>query len=135
MSGKEFDFWQDHSLRYLEMAFRADRCEVLCDPDGLGERTGDCGDTVRLFITMREDRIHRISVEVKGCLNTLACANAVAELAEGCRLDEAWRITPRVVRDFLETLPAGHEHCAELAVGALYLALSDCQRRCSAGTG
>jgi nitrogen fixation NifU-like protein len=28
------------------------------------------------------------------------------------------------VADFLKTLPADHFHCAELAVGALYLALA-----------
>ncbi len=129
MNGKEFDFWQDHSLRYLEMAFRADRREILCNPDGAGERTGDCGDTVRIFITTRGSRIDRVSLDTEGCLNTLACANAIAELAEGRRMDEAWRITPEEVRNFLETLPQGHGHCAELAVGALYLALSDCERR------
>jgi nitrogen fixation NifU-like protein len=29
------------------------------------------------------------------------------------------------VIEFLETLPKGHHHCAELAVGALYRALAD----------
>jgi nitrogen fixation protein NifU and related proteins len=29
------------------------------------------------------------------------------------------------VIEFLETLPRGHHHCAELAVGALYRALAD----------
>ena len=40
-------------------------------------------------------------------------------------MDEAWEITPETVANFLETLPADHYHCAELAVGTLYLALSD----------
>jgi nitrogen fixation NifU-like protein len=41
-----FDFWQDHSTHYLEMALGCDRCEVIKHPDGYGKRTGDCGDTV-----------------------------------------------------------------------------------------
>jgi hypothetical protein len=40
---QEFDLWQDHSLRYLEMAFRTDRREIIERPDGYGRRTGVCG--------------------------------------------------------------------------------------------
>ena len=129
MSEKEFDFWQDHSLRYLEMAFRSDRRETVADPDGCGTRTGDCGDTVTFFLTNRQGRIQSISFETNGCLNTNACANTVCELIEGKTLEEAWSLTPEEIAGYLETLPEDHFHCAELAVGALYLALSDCRRR------
>lgn len=129
MSEQPFDFWQDHSLRYLEMAFRSDRRETVAEPDGLGSRTGDCGDTVTFFLTTRQGRIRSISFETNGCLNTNACANTVCELVEGKTLEEAWSLTPEDVAGYLETLPADHTHCAELAVGALYLALSDCRRR------
>jgi nitrogen fixation NifU-like protein len=33
------------------------------------------------------------------------------------------------VVDYLEALPKGHLHCAELAVGALYRALADARRK------
>jgi nitrogen fixation NifU-like protein len=36
------------------------------------------------------------------------------------------------VADYLEPLPEDHFHCAELAVGAFYLALADSQRPRSA---
>ncbi len=129
MSEKSFDFWQDHSLRYLEMAFRSDRRETVDNPDGYGSRTGDCGDTVTMFLTTGQGRIRSISFDTNGCLNTNACANAVCELAEGKTLDEAWALTPEDVIEDLQTLPPEHTHCAELAVGALYLALADCRRR------
>jgi nitrogen fixation NifU-like protein len=32
------DFWQDHSLTFLEMAFRTDRRERLDKPDGYGKK-------------------------------------------------------------------------------------------------
>jgi len=126
---KPFDFWQDHSLRYLEMAFRTDRRERLENPDGFGSRTGDCGDTVSFYLTVRDDRLESVSFEANGCMNTMACANTVAEFAEGKTVEKAWGITPEKVVDYLETLPKGHTHCAELAVGALYLALADSRRR------
>jgi hypothetical protein len=33
MDQKKFDFWQDHSLHYLEMAFRNDRREIVKHPE------------------------------------------------------------------------------------------------------
>jgi nitrogen fixation NifU-like protein len=127
MEKEQPDFWQEHSLHYLEMAFRTDRQERITQPDGYGKKTGVCGDTVEMFLSMNGDILDTISFDVNGCMNTNACANTVAHLTEGKRLDEAWEITPEDVARYLETLPEDHLHCAELAVGAFYLALSSSQ--------
>jgi nitrogen fixation NifU-like protein len=83
METMEFDFWQGHSLHYLEMASRNDRRERIDHPDGYGKRTGECGDTVEMYLTIDNGRIRSVSYETNGCMNTNACANTVAELAEG----------------------------------------------------
>jgi nitrogen fixation protein NifU and related proteins len=127
MNEKNFDFFQDHSRHYLEMALRTDRLEIMKTPDGYGKKTGECGDTVVVFMRVVGDIIQAISFLVDGCINTTACCNTVAHLVEGRRVEDAWEITPEAVVDYLETLPSGHAHCAELSVGALYLALSDIQ--------
>jgi nitrogen fixation protein NifU and related proteins len=126
------DFWQDHSITFLEMAFRTDRRERLENPDGYGKKTGDCGDTVEFFIKVDGDRIGTLSYDINGCLNTNACCNAVISLIEGKSVDAAWEIAPEKVAGFLESLPDDHFHCAELVVGTLYLALADTRenRRC-----
>ena len=123
MEPEKFDFWQDHSLHYLGMAFRNDRREIVKQPDGYGKRVGECGDTVEIYLTVCAGRIQRVAYQTDGCMNTNACANTVAELAEGRKVDDAWDITPDDVIAYLETLPPGNVHCAELAVGALYLSL------------
>lgn len=125
METKEFDLFQIHSSNYLEMAMRTDRHEAPANPDGYGKRTGDCGDTVEMFLIFRYGRIQNVSFRMNGCINTNACANTVAHLAEGKSLEEAWKITPADVINYLETLPKNHYHCAELAVGAFYLALAE----------
>jgi len=127
MAEKNLDFWQNHSLRFLEMAFRTDRQERISHPDGYGKRTGECGDTVEIFLTVREGRVATVCFDTNGCMNTVACANTVAHLAEGKNIDEAWEITPEDVIDYLETLPSEDSHCAELAIGAFYLALRNAQ--------
>ena len=113
---------------YLEMAFRNDRRGIITNPDGYGKRTGDCADTVEIYLAVRDGRIQSVSYETNGCMNTNACANTVAELIEGKDVESAWEITPDDVINYLETLPAENTHCAELAVGALYLALQNFQK-------
>ncbi len=119
------NFLRDHSLKYIEMALRTDSIERVTNPDGYGKRTGDCGDTVEFFLTRNNNILETISFDVHGCLNTTACCNTVATFAKGKPIESAWDITPERVKKFLETLPEDHFHCAELAVGALYLALAD----------
>ncbi|MDM8518101.1 iron-sulfur cluster assembly scaffold protein [Desulfobacterales bacterium HSG16] len=127
MQKEEFDFWQEHSLTFLEMAFTTDRQEKMAGPDGHGKKTGDCGDTVEFFVILDNDRIKTMSYMLDGCMHTNACANTIIKMAEGKSLNQVWEITPETVADYLQTLPEDHFHCAELAVGALYLALSDCR--------
>jgi nitrogen fixation NifU-like protein len=123
-----FDFWQDHSARYLEMAFRTDKQERIENPDGYGKRKGICGDTIEMFISIHDGHIHSVSYIADGCMNTNACANSVAMLAEGKTIEEAWNINVESVVSYLETLPSQEAHCAELAVGAFYLALSSSRK-------
>ena len=127
MEKNEFNFWQDHSLNYLEMAFRSDRNEAVEKPDGYGKKTGDCGDTVEIFLVVEENIVKHVTFSVEGCRNTNACANTVSFLAEGKQVDDAWEITPEAVINYLETLPKENYHCAELSVGAFYMALANYQ--------
>jgi nitrogen fixation NifU-like protein len=116
---------RDPSKTYLEMASRCDRRQSMEKPDGYGKRSGACGDTVEIFLRIEDGRIQKVCFLTDGCLNTHACANALSTLAEGCAVEQAWNIAPEDVSDYLETLPETHFHCAELAVGAFYLALVD----------
>ena len=116
-----------YSPRYLEMATQMDKRRIIKDPNGYGKRTGECGDTVEIFLIVQKNRIHSVSFITNGCINTHACANCVAFLSEGKSIAKAWEITPEKVINFLETLPEENTHCAELAVGAFYLALVNFQ--------
>ncbi len=125
----KFNFWQDHSLQYLEMAMRTERCERVNNPDGYGSRKGQCGDTIEMFIMVQEGRVISASFEADGCMNTVACSNTVMHLIHDKTIEQCWEITPGDVTGYLKTLPDDEFHCAELAVGAMYLALSDYQER------
>ena len=125
MANSSFDFWQNHSLRFLEMAFRTDKREALKHPDGYGKQSRECGDTIEMFLMVRNGKVKSASFETNGCIYSVACANTVIHLAEGKTLEEARRITVEDVTTYLETLPEKEEHCARLAVRSLRSALSN----------
>jgi len=118
-------FFNHHSLKYIEMALKTDHIERINNPDGYGKRVGDCGDTIEFFLIWDKPILKSVSFFVQGCLNTTACCNTVVNMVEGNTIDMAWEILPEQVIDFLESLPEDHNHCAELAVGAFYLALNN----------
>jgi len=124
------DFWNVHSLTLIEMAYEAGSRERLENPDGYGTRTGVCGDTVEFFIMVDHNNcLSSISFDFDGCVYTAACCNSVVRLALGHSVDNVWNITPDMIIEYLQTLPEDHHHCAELCVGAFYLALTDYQNK------
>ncbi len=129
MGEKKFDFWNDHSENYLKMAFDRARRERIVNPSGYGKRTGECGDTIEIFLDIADGRLATVAYDSDGCTNTHACASTLAMMAEGRMISEGWDICPEKIREYLETLPEDEFHCAELAAGAFYLALSDAVKK------
>jgi nitrogen fixation NifU-like protein len=128
MGENKFDFWEDHSERYLEMALSTEKRGICDQPDGYGKNTGECGDTVITYLVVRDNIIRHATFDTNGCTNTNACANTVSYMVEGKKVGQAWKVKPEDVIAYLETLPKENHHCAELAVGSLYLALSNYQK-------
>ena len=119
------EFWQNHSLPFLEMALRTDRRQVLQNADGYGKASRECGDTMEIFLVIRNGRIQSAAFETDGCLYAVVCANAAVHLVEGKTLQEALALAPETVVDYLETLPPEETHCAEQAIHVLRLAIAD----------
>jgi nitrogen fixation NifU-like protein len=129
MDHSKEEILQTHSLKFLEAALRTDRQQAMHQADGHGRKSRGCGDTVGFFLALQEDCIRTITYEINGCINTNACANAVIDMLEGQSLNKAWGLKPEDVADYLESLPREEIHCAELAVGALRLALTDAREK------
>ncbi|MBF0573945.1 MAG: iron-sulfur cluster assembly scaffold protein [Desulfamplus sp.] len=123
------NFWQDHSLEYLEMAFSYDRMERIENPDGYGIKTRECGDTIEFFIMEKDGVIDSISYYISGCKHTNACANTVIKMAEKNKIEEALKITPESIVEYLKTLPQNEIHCSELTIDAFYSALQNIKKK------
>ncbi|MEN6441971.1 MAG: iron-sulfur cluster assembly scaffold protein [Syntrophobacter sp.] len=125
MDEKVIEFFSRHSDNFIEMALQNDRVERVTHPDGYGKYSRECGDTLEIFLILRDSNIHSASFYTEGCIYTVACANALVRMIEGKPVMEAWSITPGHLVDFLQTLPTKEIHCAELAIKTLRLALID----------
>jgi len=120
---------EEHSDYFKMMIANQERyCEIE-NPDGYGMKKGDCGDIVKMYLSVQAGQIKMVTFQITGCLNTFASANTVSYLTEGRMVNDCWQLTPEDVINFLKTLPEDHHHCAELVVGTFYLALNDYNKK------
>jgi nitrogen fixation NifU-like protein len=94
-------------------------------PDGAGRITGPCGDTMEIFLKIKEDRIINTMFMTDGCGTSIAAGSMTADLATGKEINEALTISEDVVLDALGGLPEDSKHCALLASNTLKEAIKD----------
>jgi nitrogen fixation NifU-like protein len=92
-------------------------------PDGQSDVTGECGDSMEMYVRVQEGRITEASYMTDGCGTSIACGSAVVTMVEGETLKEAWAIDGETVLEYLGGLPDEDQHCAYLAADALKAAL------------
>ncbi|MGA2935228.1 MAG: Fe-S cluster assembly scaffold protein NifU [Methanomicrobiales archaeon] len=100
------------------------------DADGIGEVGNPvCGDIMKIYLRIRENRIEDIKFQTFGCAAAIATSSMVTELAKGKTVEEAWAITNRDVADSLEGLPPIKMHCSLLAEEGIHKAINDYRKR------
>lgn len=109
----------------LEHVRRPRNLGLLPNADVVVEAVGECGDSIEMSIIVRNGRILRVGYIPRGCAFTLACASLASTLAEGQTLADARReVHPVAIDAGLGGLPEGHGHCASLAAGAIWKAIT-----------
>ena len=100
------------------------------DTDGFA-LVGDpsCGDQMKLWICVKEDRIADIAFRSFGCPGAISTSSMLTELAKGKTIEEAKQITDDDVVEALGGIPARKRHCSLLGVQALQAAIEDFQNR------
>jgi len=100
------------------------------DPDGVGQVGNPaCGDVMRLFIKVQNNRLVDIKCQTFGCAAAIACASAASEMVMGKSLDEASALTREQVAVYLNGLPEQKMACSNLAPDALRAAIEDYRSR------
>jgi len=96
------------------------------DADAKGS-IGDpsCGDSLTIFIKVKDNRIDEISYLVYGCPASIATSSMLSMLAKGKIIEEALEITENDVEEALDGLPESKQHCSNLGVSALRKAIDN----------
>jgi len=93
--------------------------------NGQGASTGNCGDTIWIFLHIEDDTVREAGFHTDGCASSQISGSMAAELALNKRSEDLTAITGEVIRDQLGSLPENDEHCAWLAANALHDAVGD----------
>jgi nitrogen fixation NifU-like protein len=100
------------------------------NPDGVGEATNPvCGDTMRLFIKVQENRIIDAKFLTFGCAAAIASSSITTEMIKGKTLEEVLTISNQTVAEALGGLPPTKIHCSVLAEDALNAAVSNYRKQ------
>ena len=91
------------------------------DADGVGEvGNAKCGDIMKMYLKIKDDRIEDVKFETFGCGSSMA-----TELIKGKTIEEALAVTNKQVVDALGGLPAYKLHCSVLAEESIKAAVKD----------
>ena len=95
------------------------------DADGFARVTGSCGDTMEIWLKVKNGTIANATFMTDGCGTSIASGSMVTDLAKGKSVAEARRISQQDILGALGGLPQESEHCALLAADTLKEAIKD----------
>ena len=84
-----------------------------------------CGDSLTVYLKVKDNRIEEISYLVFGCPASIATSSMMSVLAKGKTLEEALNITEEDIIQALDGLPENKVHCSNLGVSALRNAIEN----------
>lgn len=96
------------------------------DADAVG-KVGNpvCGDVMKIYIKIKDNKIDDIKFETLGCAAAIAVTSSLTDMAKGKTLDEALKITKDDIVQNLGGLPPVKIHCSMLGVEALHEAINN----------
>ena len=119
-----------YSKKVMEHFLNPRNMGKIDDPDGVGTAGNPiCGDTMTIYIKVKNNRIVDIKFQTFGCAAAIATSSMITELAKGKTIEEAEKITRDDVADALEGLPPIKMHCSNLAADTLKAAIEDYKKR------
>ncbi len=96
------------------------------NPDAVGQVGNPvCGDIMKIYLKIKDNKIEDIKFKTFGCGAAIATSSMVTEMAKGKDLEEALKISNKMVAEKLDGLPSEKLHCSNLAADALQDAIND----------
>ena len=95
-------------------------------PDGIGRITDPRGNTMEVYLNLKDGKVINASFWTDGCGCSIASGSMITELAKGKSILDAQKIDQHDVLDALGGLPESDGHCALLAADTLKEAIKNC---------
>ena len=100
------------------------------NPDGIGTVGNEtCGDIMQISLRIVDDVIVDAKFKTFGCAAAIATSSTATEMVKGMTIDEALKVTNKIVIEKLGGLPAQKIHCSVLAEEAIKKAIEDYQAK------
>ncbi|MFA5174386.1 MAG: Fe-S cluster assembly scaffold protein NifU [Candidatus Pacearchaeota archaeon] len=116
----------EYNKKVLELFRNPKNMGEMKNPDAIGEVGNPrCGDIMKVFLKIDENKIKDIKFQTMGCIAAIATSSMTTELAKGKTLEEAKKITNKDVAKALGDLPPIKMHCSNLAADALRKAIEN----------
>ena len=116
---------RDYSEKVVEIFLNPINMGKIENADGYGKVTGSCGDTMEIFLKIKDDLIVDTRFITDGCGTSMVCGCTVTELAKGRNTNETGEIKAEKVLHELGGLPEADQHCARLAADTLRDAITN----------
>ncbi len=95
------------------------------DPDGWARITGECGDSMEIYLRFKDNRVAEASYFTDGCASSMVSGSFAAELTLTKSPEELTDITADQVLKAIGKLPENDIHCTTLAARTIQAALDN----------
>ena len=133
MANLQGQIFEDTKRAYGEAGFQRWRNPIyqgrMKNPDAHAKITGQCGDTMEMFLKFENNCVMDASFVTDGCGSSSVCGSFTAEMALRKTPDELTDITGEAILDKIGTFPEGEAHCAYLAAETLQKSLQIYMRK------
>ena len=119
------DIEKTYTETVIDHAMNPRNLGKMDDPDGFAQTTALCGDTMEIWLKIKNGTITKATFGADGCGSSAAAGSMVTELASGKSISETMELTQQDVLNALGGLPEESAHCALLAVNTLKEAIKD----------
>jgi nitrogen fixation NifU-like protein len=119
----------DYSEKVIELFLNPRNLGKMDAADSHGKVRGSCGDTMEIFLKIKDDKIVDATFITDGCGPSIVCGSTVTELVKGRHTRDAVEINAEKILDELGGLPEADQHCAKLAADTLHDAIFNYSKR------
>ncbi|MFC1704207.1 Fe-S cluster assembly scaffold protein NifU [Candidatus Omnitrophota bacterium] len=121
---------EGYNEKVMEHCLHPHNVGEITDADGVGTVGNPvCGDILKLYLKIKDGTIVDAKFKTFGCGAAIATSSMVTELVKDKTVEEALKISNRIVAEALGGLPKVKMHCSVLAEEALKSAIDDFRKK------